>query len=68
MVKVITHVATEYRFADEAEEKIRNYAKEYCCSLEDAVYDLIDRGELDLELDSGYENTDDPQIIDVIGM
>lgn len=68
MIKVIAHTAIEYRFADEAEEKIRNYAKENYCSLEDAVYDLINLGELDLELDSGYKDTDEPEITEVTGM
>lgn len=68
MIKVIAQTVTEYRFTDEAEKKIRKHAKEYYCSLEDAVYDLIDMGELDLELDSGYEDTDEPEITEVIGM
>lgn len=68
MIKVITHAATEYRFTDEAEKKIRNRAKEYYYSLEDAVYDLIYLGELDLELDSGYKDTDEPEIVEVAGM
>lgn len=68
MIKVIAQTVTEYRFTDEAEKKIRKRAKEYYCSLEDAVYDLIDMGELDLELDSGYEDTDEPEITEVTGM
>lgn len=65
MLKVIADTTTEYRFADKAEEKIRKHADEHDLSLEDAIYDLIDMGELDLELDSGYEDTDDPEIIEV---
>lgn len=68
MIKVIAQTVTEYRFTDEAEKKIRKRAKEYYYSLEDAVYDLIDMGELDLELDSGYEDTDEPEITEVTGM
>lgn len=30
----------------------------------DAIYDLIDMGELDLEFDSGHENADDPEIVE----
>lgn len=65
MLKVIAHTTTEYRFADEAEEKIKEYAKRQGMNYIDAVYDLIDMGELDLELDSGYENTDELEITEV---
>lgn len=65
MIKVETIVRTEYYFSDEAEEKIQNYARENDLSLENAIYDLIDQGELDLELDSDYENADDPEILSV---
>lgn len=68
MIKVITHTATEYRFTGEAEEKIRKHSEELDTFLEDAVYDLIDLGELDLELDSGYENTDEPEIVEATEM
>ena len=63
MIKVIAYIATEYRFADEAEEKIKKYAKEYELNYIDAIVDLIDMGELDLELDSGYKSADEPNII-----
>lgn len=65
MIKVETIVRTEYYFSDEAEEKIQNYAHENDLSLENAIYDLIDQGELDLELDSDYEKADDPEILSV---
>ena len=68
MIKVIADTTTEYLFADEAEEKIKKRAKEYYCSLKTAVYDLIDLGELDLELDRGYEYTDEPEITEVTEM
>ena len=64
MIKVIAHTTTEYLFADEAEEKIKNHAKKQGLTYIDAIYDLIDMGELDLELDSGYEDTDDPEIVE----
>ena len=64
MLKVIAHTTTEYLFADEAEEKIKNHAKRQGLTYVDAIYDLIDMGELDLELDSGYEDTDDPEIVE----
>lgn len=64
MLKVIAHTATEYRFADEAEKKIKRHAKKLGLTYVDAIYDLIDMGELDLELDSGYEDTDDPEIVE----
>lgn len=65
MIVVETIAKTKYYFSDEAEEKIQNYARENGFSLETAVYDLIDMGELDLELDSGYEDTDEPEITKV---
>lgn len=64
MLKVIAHTTTEYRFADETEEKIKNYAERQGLNYVDAIYDLIDMGELDLELDSGYEDTDDAEIVE----
>ena len=64
MLKVIAHTTTEYLFADEAEEKIKNYAEKLGLSYIDAVSDLIILGELDLELDSGHENADNPEIIE----
>ena len=65
MLKVITHTTTEYLFADEAEEKIKNHAKRQGLTYVDAIYDLIDMGELDLEFDSSHENADDPEIVEV---
>lgn len=64
MLKVIAHTATEYRFADEAEKKIKRRAKKLGLTYIDAIYDLIDMGKLDLELDCGYEDTDDPEIVE----
>ena len=63
MLKVIADTTTEYRFADEAEEKIKNYAEKRGLNYVSAIYDLIDMGELDLELDSGYESADEPNIV-----
>ena len=63
MLKVIAHTTTEYLFVDEAEEKIKNHAKRQGLTYVDAIYDLIDMGELDLEFDSGHENADDPEIV-----
>lgn len=65
MLKVETIVRTEYRFSDEIEEKIKRYARENDLTLEDAIYDLIDQGKLDFELDSGYEESDNPEILSV---
>lgn len=65
MIKAETIVRTEYYFSNEAEEKIQNYARENDLSLENAIYDLIDQGELDLELDSDSEKADDPEILSV---
>lgn len=65
MLKVETIVRTEYRFSDEIEEKIKRYAHENDLTLEDAIYDLIDQGELDFELDSGWEESDTPEILSV---
>ena len=64
MIKVIAHTTTEYLFADEAEEKIKNHAKRQGLIYIDAIYDLIDMGELDLEFDNGHENADDPEIVE----
>lgn len=65
MVTVKACTTTEYYFSNEVEEKIRNYAKENYCSLEVAVCDLIDIGELNLELDSVHEDPDEPEITEV---
>ena len=65
MLKVETIVRTGYRFSDEIEEKIKRYARENDLTLEDAIYDLIDQGELDFELDSDYEKSDSPEILSV---
>ena len=65
MLKVETIVRTEYRFSDEIEEEIKRYARENDLTLEDAIYDLIDQGELDFELDSSYEESDNPEILSV---
>ena len=64
MIKVTAHTTTEYLFADEAEEKIKNHAKRQGLTYVDAIYDLIDMGKLDLEFDSGHENADDPEIVE----
>ena len=63
MIVVKTQTVAEYFFADEAEEKIKNHVKEFSCSLEDAVYDLIEQGELDLRFDNVNENIAEPEII-----
>ena len=60
---VKTQTVAEYYFANEEEEKIKNHAKDFSCSLENAVYDLIDQGELDLRFDNVNENIADPEII-----
>ena len=65
MLKVETIVRTEYRFSDEIEEEIKRYARENDLTLEDAIYDLIDQGELDFELDSSYKESDNPEILSV---
>ena len=65
MLKVETIVRTEYRFSDEIEEEIKRYARENDLTLEDAIYDLIDQGELDFELDSSYEESDNTEILSV---
>ena len=65
MIVVTANVLTKYYFTNKTEEKIKNHAKEQGLSCLDAIYDLIDMGELDLELDSGYENTDEPEIVEV---
>ena len=63
MIVVKTQTVAEYYFADEAEEKIKNHVKEFSCTLEDAIYDLIDQGELDLRYDNVNENVAEPEII-----
>ena len=65
MIVVTANVLTKYYFANKTEEKIKNHAKEQGLSYLDAIYDLIDMGELDLEFDSEHENADDPEIVDV---
>ena len=65
MIVVTANVLTKHYFTNKAEEKIKNHAKEQGLSCLDAIYDLIDMGELDFEFDSEYENADDPEIIDV---
>lgn len=65
MITVEAIIKTKYYFSDEAEEKIQNYAHENNFSLETAIYDLIDMGELDLELDSEHEDPDEPEITKV---
>lgn len=51
MIKVETTVRTEYSFSSEVEEKIKHYANKNHLIFEDAIYDLIDQGELNLERD-----------------
>ena len=63
MLKVIAHTTTEYLFDNEAEEKIKNHAERQGLTYINAIYDLIDMGELDLEFDSSHENADDPEIV-----
>ena len=65
MIVVTANVLTKYYFTNKTEEKIKNHAKEQGLSCIDAIYDLIDMDELDLEFDSDHENADDPEIIDV---
>ena len=64
MIVVTANVLTKYYFTNKTEEKIKNYAEEQGLSCIDAIYDLIDMGELDLEFDSEHENTDDPEIVE----
>ena len=64
MLEVTANFTTKYLFADETEEKIKNHAKRQGLTYVDAIYDLIDMGELDLEFDSGHENADDPEIVE----
>ena len=64
MIVVKANVLTKYYFTNKTEEKIKNHAKEQGLSCLDAIYDLIDMGELDLEFDSGHENADDPEIVE----
>ena len=65
MIVVTANVLTKYYFTNKTEEKIKNHAKEQGLSCLDAIYDLIDMGELDLEFDNEHENADDPEIVDV---
>ena len=65
MIVVTVNVLTKYYFTNKTEEKIKNYAKEQGLTYVDAIYALIDMGELDLEFDSDHENTDNPEIVDV---
>ena len=63
MITVTANTTTQYYFTNEAEEKIKNYAEKHGLNYVSAIYDLIDMGELDLELDSGYESADEPNIV-----
>ena len=65
MIVVTANILTKYYFTNKTEEKIKNHAKEQGLSCLNAIYDLIDMGELDLEFDSEHENADDPEIVDV---
>ena len=65
MIVIAANVLTKYYFTNKTEEKIKNHAKEQGLSCIDAIYDLIDMGELDLEFDSDHENADDPEIVGV---
>ena len=65
MIVVTANVLTKYYFTNKTEEKIKNHAKEQGLSCLDAIYDLIDMGELDLEFDNEHENADDPEIVSV---
>ena len=65
MIVVTANILTKYYFTNKTEEKIKNHAKEQGLSCLDAIYDLIDMGELDLEFDSEHKNADDPEIVDV---
>ena len=65
MIVVTANVLTKYYFTNKTEEKIKNHAEKEGLSCLDAIYDLIDMGELDLEFDSEHENADDPEIIEV---
>lgn len=65
MIVITANVLTKYYFTNKTEEKIKNHAKEQGLSCIDAIYDLIDMGELDLEFDSDHENADDPEIVGV---
>ena len=58
MIVVTANTTIEYYFLDGVEEKIENYANENSLSIKDAIYDLIDQGELDLEMDSPHESPD----------
>ena len=64
MLKVIADTTTEYRFADEAEEKIKNHAKRQGLTYVDAIYDLFSMEELDFELDSCYKSEYNPEIVE----
>ena len=63
MIVVAANTTIEYYFLDGVEEKIENYANENSLSIKDAIYDLIDQGELDLEMDSAHESSDYSNII-----
>ena len=63
MIVVTTNITSKYHFTNKTEEKIKNYAEEQGLSYLSAIYDLIDMGELDLEFDSEFEDTDDPEIV-----
>lgn len=63
MIVVTADTTIEYYFLDGVEEKIENYANENSLSLKEAIYDLIDQGELDLEMDSAHESPDYSNII-----
>ena len=63
MIVVTANTTIEYYFFFCLEEKIENYANENSLSIKDAIYDLIDQGELDLEMDSAHESIDYSKII-----
>lgn len=65
MIVVTADTTIEYYFLDGVEEKIENYANENSLSLKEAIYDLIDQGELDLEMDSAHESPDYSNIMQV---
>lgn len=64
MITVTANTTTQYYFTNEAEEKIKNYAEKNDLNYISAIYDLIDMGELDLELDNEFEDKYDPEIIE----
>lgn len=65
MLKVETIVRVEYSFDDETEKRIKNYARENDLSLENAIYDLIDRGKFDFDFDCDDIKSSDPEILSV---